>query len=213
MNGTVISVANRKGGVGKTTIAISLASELRKRGKDIAVIDIDPQGSACAWAAPGNLTFPVYEITLDDRKASDWARDVRDVRAQCVIIDIPPSDRALGASIALSDIVLIPCTPSGLDLEATSRTIDIVEAVRARRPEPLNVIMVPNRVDIRTLEGLQFTNALNDFGLPVSPVIGYRSAFARAFVTGHSIADFAKGTPADREIKQLCDLVETLLPR
>jgi chromosome partitioning protein len=60
----IISVAQRKGGVGKTTIAIGVAAELARRGHALVLVDGDPQRSACQWAEPGNLEFLVYEIGL-----------------------------------------------------------------------------------------------------------------------------------------------------
>ena len=57
----VISVLSRKGGVGKTVTAMFAAAYLAQQGKDVAVLDTDPEGSAGAWArAAGNLPFQVY---------------------------------------------------------------------------------------------------------------------------------------------------------
>jgi chromosome partitioning protein len=149
----LISLAQRKGGVGKTTLAVSVAAELSVRGLDVALIDADPQLSACEWARPGNLTFPVYEMPFDREPVALWARRARMVDAACVVVDAPPHDRAVGAAVAISDMLLVPCTPSGLDLESTGHTLGIVRAVRERRPQHLDVVLVPNRVDSRTLEG------------------------------------------------------------
>jgi chromosome partitioning protein len=63
----IIAVAQRKGGVGKTTLSVSLAAELCRRGRDVALVDGDPQASACHWAQLGNLEFPVYEMALADQ--------------------------------------------------------------------------------------------------------------------------------------------------
>ena len=101
-----------QGGVGKTTLAVSLAAELCRRHRDVALIDSDPQRSACHWAEPGNLDFSVYEIALADRPVTVWAQDVKRVPAHFLVIDTAPEDQALGASIALSNLVLVPCTPS-----------------------------------------------------------------------------------------------------
>ena len=90
---------------------------------------------------------------------------------------------------------------------ATDQTIRIINAVRERRASPVSVILIPNRVDRRTLEGRQLEKELESFGEIVSQPIGYRSAFVRAFTTGQSVADNARGSFADQEIKTLCDLV------
>jgi chromosome partitioning protein len=207
----IIAVAQRKGGVGKTTLSVSLAAELRRRGRDIALVDCDPQASACHWAQLGNLEFPVYEIALADQSVPAWVRDVRAVSADCVVIDTAPSDRALGASIALANLVVVPCTPSSLDLDATMRTLEIIDAVRIRRGGHPSVILVPNRVDVRTLEGRQLLDELTAFGEVVSPTIGDRAPFVRAAATGRYVAEEPGGAAAHREIERLCDAVDKSL--
>jgi len=207
---TIITVAQRKGGVGKTTIAVNIAGELSRRNFKVALVDSDPQGSACQWAMLGNLEFPVYEIGLDDfaRPALvSWVRDIRGVDAEIVVIDTAPGERQLGASISIADLILVPCTASGLDIEATERTMGIIEAARRSRSTPLDVILVPNRTDRRTLEGQQLEVELRSFGETVGPAVGQRSAFVRAFATGQSVADYAGGQLADLEISKLCDVV------
>ena len=207
-----ITVAQAKGGVGKTTLAVAVAGELSRRGWDIALIDSDPQRSASQWAEPGNLHFPVYEIGLATETVANWAHYVRGVRAGCLVIDTAPSARELGASIAVANLILVPCTASGLDLEATQRTLAIIGAVRDHRRAPVSVIIVPNRVDRRTLEGQQLYDELRSFGETVSSPIANRSAFVRSFTTGQSVCDFAAGHPADLDIRGLCDLVVEAMP-
>jgi chromosome partitioning protein len=205
-----ISVAQRKGGVGKTTIAVSLAAELCRRGGNVIIIDSDPLRSACEWAALGGLRFPVEEITFKG-PVTEWATAVKRVRCDFVVVDTPPSEDALAASIALADVAIIPCLPSGLDLEATGRTLEIVSAVRGLRRDAVHVVLVPNRVDRRTLEGRQLVEELQEFGEIVAPPIGNRTAFVRAFSLGHSVGEFDPHSLGVRELGELCDLVERCL--
>lgn len=203
-----ITVTQRKGGVGKTTIAICIAAELARRGHDVALVDSDPQRSASHWAEPGNLEFPVYEMALEQIPVSTWAHEVRSIQAGLVVIDTAPNAREMGASIALANLILVPCTPSGLDLDATLQTLAIIDAARERRRDRIKVILVPNRLDRRTLEGRQLIDELGGFGEIVAPPIASRAAFVRCFTSGQSVASFMPGDAADQEIQQLADAVE-----
>ncbi len=155
-----ITVTQRKGGVGKTTIAICIAAELARRGNDVVLVDSDAQRSASQWAEPGNLEFPVYEMALGQISVSAWAREVRNIQAGLVVIDTAPNAREMGASIALANLILVPCTPSGLDLDATLQTLAIIDAAREHRRDQIQVILVPNRLDRRTLEGTSITRGV-----------------------------------------------------
>lgn len=181
---SVISVVQRKGGVGKTTIAISLAGELHRRGRLVDVIDADPQRSAAEWAAPGRLPFRVSELPLKMGAAAQWANMVRSMPGQTTIIDTPPHEYAVGAAVAVADVVVLPCTPSGLDLSATEQAIATIAYARDKRGNEVPALLLPNRVDPRTLEGQQIVEALEDLGEIVCHPIASRLAYVRAFSAG-----------------------------
>ena len=125
----------------------------------------------------------------------------------------PPHPTVAGAILgygALRDLVLVPCTPSGLDLEATVRTLEIIDAARVRPRGVPRLILVPNRADRRMLEGQQLIDELTAFGEYVSPAIGDRAVFVRAFSSGFAVSKWA-GAVAYGEICLLTDLVERLL--
>ena len=208
-----IAVVQRKGGVGKTTLAVCIAAELLRRGKAVGLIDADPQESSAQWAEPGNLQIPVHKITPADQSIDDWIRKHDRIAANynCVVVDTAPNERAVVASAAVSDLVLVPCTPSGLDLHATGRTLEIIKDIRPRCNRQPKLTIVPNRVDARTLEGQQLVEELHSFGEIVGPMVGSRSVFVRAFSTGYSVDNMPEGRAAHREIEELCDLVEVYL--
>lgn len=206
-----VAVAQRKGGVGKTTLAISLAGEWRHRGRDVLLIDSDPQRSCCAWAAPGRLTFPVQALELDDGAIGTWASAIRAIKASFKVIDTSPNEHAVAAAIAVADLIVIPCTPSGLDLDSTEQTLAIIRAVRQRRTQQLRALLVPNRVDLRSLEGRQLMDELAQFGEPVANPVVNRTIFARAFSCGETVNNLPGARSAAREIAMLCDLADSIL--
>jgi chromosome partitioning protein len=114
----------------------------------------------------------------------------------------------MGASIALANLILVPCTPSGLDLDATRQTLAIIDAARKHRRDRIKVILVPNRLDRRTLEGRQLMDELSAFGEIIAPPIAVRAAFVRCFTNGQSVTSFMPGDAADQEIQQLADAIE-----
>jgi chromosome partitioning protein len=182
---SVISVVQRKGGVGKTTIAISLAGELHRRGLLVDVIDADPQRSAAEWAAPGRLPFRVSELPLRVGGAAQWAEMIRSIPGATTIIDTPPHEYAVGAAVAVADVVVLPCTPSGLDLSATEQAIAAITYARDKRGVDVPALLLPNRVDPRTLEGQQIVEALEELGEIVCAPIASRLAYVRAFSAGN----------------------------
>lgn len=202
----IIGVCGRKGGSGKTTTAIHLGAQLATQGLSVVVIDCDVQGSATHWAEPGNLPMPVRHMPLEaDDQVSEWSKAVKAIGAEYTILDSPPHlNAALGGVIGLSDVAVIPCGPSGLDLIATGETVGLVREIRDARGvgRPL-MLLVPNRIDKRTASGRELKSALADMGEPVGPEIHYRTAFADAFNIGQWVGAYAPSSPAHREMKVL----------
>ncbi len=83
----IIALAQRKGGVGKTTLAVNVAGELSRRGLDVGLVDADPQRSACVWAELGQLNFDVHEMSLRDDSVPQWAQKIRDLPHTHVALD------------------------------------------------------------------------------------------------------------------------------
>ena len=210
----IIGVCGRKGGSGKTTTAINVACELAARGSTVVMVDCDLQGSAAAWAEAGKLPVPVHHMPVQGKdEVAGWSKTVRELRPDHIVLDSPPHlSPALGAVIGASDIAVIPCGPSGLDLIATDETVALVREIRQdRRGKRPLALLVPNRVDRRTSSGRRLSEMLAKIGEPVAPEVHYRTAFVDAFNAGEWVGAYARNSPAHREVTALVDdLLERL---
>ncbi len=147
------------------------------------MVDADTQGSATYWAEPGHFPMQVVHRPLEHaREMQAWSRAVRGIDADLLVLDAPPHlNEALGGVIGLSDVSLVPCGPSGLDLIATAEAVGLVRQVRDERGDGRpHILLVPNRVDRRTTSGRDLAAALKDLGEPVGPAVGARTAFSDA---------------------------------
>ena len=123
----IIGLINQKGGVGKTTIAISLAHSLTLKNPSdpVILVDADPQQSSLNWTEIREEELPFAIIGLAKKTLH---RDLSPIikNYKHVIIDSPPRVSDLARScIAASDVVVIPCTPSPYDIWASEETVKL----------------------------------------------------------------------------------------
>ncbi|WP_193141865.1 MULTISPECIES: ParA family partition ATPase [unclassified Meridianimarinicoccus] len=210
MVGTVITVAQQKGGSGKTTLAANLAIALVGRGHSVAVIDTDPQGSLGRWFMTRREAMG-GEAGLDFGTASAWgvgyeAEKMRD-RNDFVIIDTPPKiDSDLRPALRESDLVLVPVATSHVDLWATESILELAE--RVDRP----VMLVLNRAAARARLTAEVSEELSALSAPrAETVIANRVIFAEVLGEGTGVTEKTASGPAAQEIQALLDEIGAML--
>lgn len=199
----MIAVAALKGGVGKSTVALTLATTLHAAKHRVLVADCDPQGTCRAWAARAadeGHEGPAV-VALDGRQLR---RDLERVAAgvDVVIVDTPPRLGAdARAAMLVADLVLLPTTPGAADLWALQETIAVLAEVRAMRDVRAAVVL--NRLDRTTLARLA-REAAAELDVPtLSATLGARVAFGEAILAGLGVVQHAPESVAADEARKL----------
>lgn len=194
----ILSVISQKGGVGKTTVATSLAVEAVRDGKSVLLIDLDPQASASFWADAREAEEPTVSAVPPARlrHVLDAAREAS---AELVVIDTPPFAKDVAFEAAeRADFVLIPARPAVLDIVAMTRTVELLKAFTKRAAVVLTMCPPAGR------EIDEAAAAVDQMGVDRAPVqIGHRIAFSRAQQTGQSAAEVDPEGKAAAEIREL----------
>lgn len=122
----IIGVLNIKGGVGKTTTAMALATAASRAKLKTTVIDTDPQGSATLWAqaAQDNGTPLPFPVISKNRAEIRRMRTDNPNPEEIIFIDCPPNGDVITETIRTADFVVVPSTASPIDLQQTVATCE-----------------------------------------------------------------------------------------
>ncbi|MDX2482441.1 MAG: ParA family partition ATPase [Pseudodonghicola sp.] len=215
----VITVAQQKGGSGKTTLAVNLAVGFARAGKSVALMDIDPQGSAGRWfmtrlealeAGAGGALANTPEITFSTASAWGVSYELRKLAQahDIVIIDTPPkADSDLRPALRASDLVLVPVASSHLDLWA----VEMALYLAAREDVPAMIVLTRTRTGTRLAADVASKAA--ELGTEIAKtVLANRVTYAETLGQGRAALESPKG-PAHDEVTRLVQEVQTALDR
>lgn len=203
----VITIAQQKGGAGKTTVAAHIAVALAQKGNRVAVVDIDPQGSLSHWHALREKRFGEGYTGLIFNALSGWrvGSEVARLRKQCdfIIIDSPPhTETEARTAIRNADFILIPVQPSPTDVWATKATLDLAKADK----RPVRVLL--NRVPANSRLAATFRDELTDLA---EATLGNRVLFAASLMEGRAATEVEPNSRASKEVKELVKEILSLV--
>lgn len=165
-----IAVANAKGGTGKTTTAIYLAALLARTGRDVILIDADPQASAAEWLE----VSPIAGIEVIEAPSERLVgKMIERARWQSVVIDTPPGhERLIRAAMAGAERVVIPTRAGGVEISRAQVTLGMV-------PPAVPAGLVLTSSEPRTIDFRTQLDAWTQAGVQVWGSVPKRVAIAR----------------------------------
>lgn len=203
----VIAFLNGKGGVGKTTVSISVAACLSRAGHKVAIVDTDPQGSVSNWHNAELCQFDVIEASTE-KEIYSIPRLLK--QYDFVIVDGAATISAISAAaVMVADAVIIPVSPSPLDFAACGAVLDIIEA-RNRLQRITARFLVTKRVSNATMNRTLY-DAIQETGLErLRTGIAHRQSYVKSLIDGHTIydtADSAAKGEIDNLTREILELV------
>ena len=218
----IITFANTKGGAGKTTAVLILATELARRGNRVTVLDADPRGCISRWhsiSGAGALLSVVPGITEDTiEQAAAKARK----RGGYILIDLPSShDALLAKAVGLADHVMIPVQGCAMDAAGGAEVLELLNELDARCNVriPYSVVLtrVNSAVTTRALQAAKDFLAARAISVLATP-IAERAAYRDVFDKGGALdrmnpADVSNLDRALENAERLCDELLSIMPQ
>jgi chromosome partitioning protein len=204
----VITVAQQKGGAGKTTLAANLAAALAD-GARVAVLDIDPQRSLARWHGLRAGWTRVPAIALSDLSGWRLAGEIDRLRRShdVLVVDSPPQvESDAKAAIRAADLVLVPVQPSPPDLWAAEGTLKLA------RDEKRAFRLMLNRAPASGRLRVAVEAEMARQGLPrLQAALGNRVGFAGAFAKGLGVTETAPRSVAAQELQAVLAEIRAIL--
>jgi chromosome partitioning protein len=203
-----IAVIGRKGGSGKTTVAVHLAIGLHLRGRRTVLADTDPQRSSVEVLRGRQNPGPTV-VATSGAKLFTLQIDMARAGVDAMVIDTPAVlEEEVTQAVVLADLALLVVRPTYLDLAAAVRTSDIIRRLR----KPGLVVLNQAPVARGTTEApavARATEAMRLLRLPIAPgVIRARQAYQTVVESGRSTEELAGDPVAALEMGRFCDFVD-----
>ena len=175
----IFGIVGNKGGIGKTTLSVHLACWLREKGKKVALVDSDPQGSSSRWVRAALPEVSVKKLTTSD-DIIETVPQIAEENDDVVVDGLPGLSDITRAILLITDKAILPCGPSQLDLLAVFEAVRVLRQAQQIRGGKPHALIVPNRLQTRYRLSKELMVALESLGVPISSGLGLRQHFADA---------------------------------
>ncbi len=207
MKGKVITVAQQKGGAGKTTIAANLAVAYARAGFSVALLDTDPQGSLGRWFM-ARRAAGIEDMEFSTASAWGVGYECEKLKKNCdiVLLDTPPkADADLRPALKVSDLVIVPVASSQVDVWAVESVLELT--ARERK----SALVVLNRYKAGTRVAADVRAAIGEMDVELAETtLGNRVVYAETLGLGRGVQEQGRCTASD-EIEALLAEVQTAL--
>ena len=203
-----IIISSRKGGAGKTTLSLNLATLASQQGKKkVALLDMDPPGSSRSWDSLRQFDFPeVLKVGLNDLVLE--LSELEEGAFDYVFIDMPPTDKkAVREALEHADLVLIPTKASPLDIHSASSTLEWASDAGSKVSWVINGASVLSKTPDIVFKQLKTTAKV------CKTIVHERNDFVISVGLGLSVTEFAPNSKAAFEGASLWNEVRAMLPR
>lgn len=198
-----LTLVTQKGGVGKTTLAASLAVAAVQAGEKVVALDLDPQGSLGAWGDTRTADAPAVDRLPADR-LGELPAILEALKAEGYTVAILDTAgvSSTGGNLAMqaADLALVPARPSRLDLQATMPTIETLMRLGMRDRFAFALNQCPPGRSSRATEA---ASGLSMFGVLAEPPLAQRADHQDAIAAGQGVTEFAPDGKAAEEIRSL----------
>lgn len=210
----IISFVNQKGGCAKSTTSVHFAHWLTRKKKTVLLIDADAQGSSSIWLK--SLEEPIAVEVL--QSPDDLLEQIPELSKRCdvLVVDGPAGlSEATRAILFRTDLAVVPCQPTGVDLRSASDAVRLIrQAQSVRGGSPAAAVFLSRAVKgTKLLE--EAIGLLSKTGVPILKSIIYqRQIVADTFGQGATVWELA-GKPAleaSKEFEALFKEIVGMLP-
>lgn len=199
-----LAILSRKGGTGKTTLAVNLSVAAVRAGHSTILVDLDPQASAAKWNDNREGDDPVV-VAAPASRLSEVLKKAEAAGATLAILDTAPhTETAALDAASVAEMALIPCKPALIDLQAITSTINVIRL--ANVPARIVFNAVPSRGD----RADQARSAVEVFDVPCVPcAVGDRVAFMDAYNAGLTVQEYEPRGKASQEVSDLYQYISS----